>query len=75
MFRWRGVNRQPEPGPTDVEGKANIGDVGYDEQGCKGVQSRGQGIRGRPLYIRTLISKLGITLSIFGTIRSFSNVV
>jgi hypothetical protein len=40
MFRWRGVNRQPEPGPTDFAGNVNIGDVGYEEQGCKGVQGR-----------------------------------
>jgi hypothetical protein len=40
MFRWRGLNRQPEPGSTDLAGKANIGDVGYEEQGCKGVQGR-----------------------------------
>ena len=40
MFRWRGVNGQPEPGVTDFARKANIGDVGYGEQGCKGVQGR-----------------------------------
>jgi hypothetical protein len=37
MFRWRG---QAKPGPTDFAGKANIGDVGYKEQGCKDVQGR-----------------------------------
>lgn len=39
-FRWRGPNRQAEPGPTNFAGKANIGHVGYKEQGCKDVQGK-----------------------------------
>lgn len=40
IFRRRGVNKQPERGPTGFARKMNIGDVGYEKQGCKGVQDR-----------------------------------